>query len=196
MFGKSNGKGRRFMADPFTGRSKNPRVRLFVGVIVLLGAVGLVAYHARWVRSVFQGPVPITLTTLEDLKDPETLTNPWVSFAFNEAIDTGFVMESTDLGQTAQRSKYLLIRVGNRWLLADVPVAFAGSQVVGYLDKWSSPLSKKVIDRFAGDSPTTIHCPTNSTRNTLTRESVLRSLALLPLYSWWASGSSDWRRPI
>jgi hypothetical protein len=35
------------MADPFNERSKNPRGRLFVGVIILLAAVGLVVYHAR-----------------------------------------------------------------------------------------------------------------------------------------------------
>jgi hypothetical protein len=141
------------MADPFSGRSKNPRIRLFVGVIVLLGALGLVLYHTRWVLSVFQGPVPITLATLQELKDPDTLSNPWVSFTFNEAIDTGFVMQSTKSGNTTQRSKYLLIQVGNRWLLADVPFAFTGNQVVGYLDRWWSPLSKQVIDQVRGRFP-------------------------------------------
>jgi hypothetical protein len=62
-------------ADPFNRRSKNPRARLFVGVTVLLGAVGLVLYHARWVQSVLQGPVPVTPATLQELKDPETLPN-------------------------------------------------------------------------------------------------------------------------
>jgi hypothetical protein len=141
------------MEDTFNGRSKNPRVRLVVGAIILLGAIGLLLHHARWIRSAFQGPVPITLATLEELKDPETLPNPWVSFAFDEAIDTGFVMESTKSGKTITRSKYLLIRVGNRWLLADVPADFTGHQVVGYLDQWWSPLSRKVIDQVQGRFP-------------------------------------------
>lgn len=138
------------MTDPFNGRSRNPRVRLVVGAIIFLGAVGSMLYHARWIRSAFQGPKPITLAALQEVKDPETLPNPWVSFQFDEAIDTGFVMESTKKVTTTPRSKYLLIRVGNRWLIADVPAGFAGNQVVGYLDTWWSPLSRKVIDQITG----------------------------------------------
>lgn len=139
-----------FMTDPFNGRSKNPRVRLAVGVIIFLGAVGFLLHHARWIWSAFQGPKPITLAALQEVKDPETLPNPWVSFHFDEAIDTGFVMESTKKGTTTPRSKYLLIRVGDRWLIADVPAEFTGNQVVGYLDTWWSPLSRKVIDQVTG----------------------------------------------
>jgi hypothetical protein len=62
-------------------------------------------------------------------------------------------MVSTKSGKTTQRSKYLLIQVGNRWLLADIPIAFTGNQVVGYLDKSWSPLSKKVIDQIRGRFP-------------------------------------------
>ena len=52
-----------------------------------------------------------------------------------------------------QRSKYLLIRVGDGWLIADVPAGFTGNQVVGYLDRWWSPLSKEVIDHVKGRFP-------------------------------------------
>lgn len=133
--------------DAFHGRKGRPQVRLAIGVLVFLGGVGMVLYHQRWVRSALQGPTPITQADLQELKDPKQLPNPWVSFDFDEAIDTGFVMEMTKSGNTRQRSKYLLIRVGKRWLLADVPVAFSSNQVVGHLDTWWSPLSKKVIDR-------------------------------------------------
>src|SRR5262249_577465 len=76
--------------------------------------------------------------------------NPWISFTFNEAIDTGLVMERKKGGTTTPRSKYLLIRVGDRWLITDVPASFSGTQVVGYLDTWWSPLSRKVIDQLTG----------------------------------------------
>lgn len=141
------------MAEPVSGRSKNPRVRLIIGVIILLAAVGFVVYQSRWVRSVIQGPVPVTLATLQEVTDPAALSNPWISFTFNEAIDTGLVMENTKAGTTTQRSKYLLIRVGGRWLIADVPAGFTGNHVVGYLDRWWSPLSKKVIDQIKGRFP-------------------------------------------
>lgn len=134
------------MAHSFNGRSKNPKVRLIVGAVVLLGAACLIFYNYRWIRSVLEGPVPFALSDLQEVTDPATLPNPWVSLAFNEAIDTGFVMESTKAGKTTSRSKYLLIRVGDRWLITDVPAGFNGNQVVGYLDTWWSPLSNKVID--------------------------------------------------
>ena len=102
------------MGKRFNGRSGNPLIRLIIGVVVLLGGVGLVLYHGPWVRSVVQGPVSTTLADLEGLEDPKTLSNPWISLTFNEAMNTGLIMESTKSGITTPRSKYLLIRVGPR----------------------------------------------------------------------------------
>lgn len=141
------------MAKSFNGRSKSPWIRLVIGIVIVLGAVGFVLYHGRWVRSAFQGPVPVTLASLQEVKDPKSLSNPWISLSFNEAIDTGLVMESTNSGTTTVRSKYLLIQVGDRWLITDVPAGFTGNQVIGYLDKWWSPLSNKVIDQIRGRFP-------------------------------------------
>jgi hypothetical protein len=138
------------MTQPAQNLGKGAKGGLIFGLIILIPGVGLLVYHNRWIRSVFQGPVPITLADLQKLDDPATLSNPWVSFTFDQAVDTGFVMQQTRSGDTRQRSKYLLIEVGKRWLLADVPADFAGNHAVGYLDKWWSPLSNKVIDQVKG----------------------------------------------
>jgi hypothetical protein len=135
------------MTASFNGRSKNPWLRMIIGVVIVLGGLGLVLYQQRWVRSVIEGPTPMTLTELEKIQDPQSLSNPWIALTFNDAIDTGFVMNSSRGGNTTARSKYLLIRVGDRWLISDVPAAFAGNQVVGYLEAWWSPLSREVIDK-------------------------------------------------
>lgn len=133
------------MAEQVGRRRLDPRVGLAIGAAIMLVAVGIVGYQNRWVRSAFRGPVPVTTADLRDLNNPDDLSNPWVTLTFDEAIDTGFVMENTKGGNTTQRSKYLLIRVGDRWLIADVPPDFSGKQVVGHLDRAWSPLGLKVV---------------------------------------------------
>ena len=58
-------------------------------------------------------------------------------------------MESTKSGKTTQRSKYLLIRVGDRWLITDVPANFQGFEVVGYLDKVDPEAARRARERYA-----------------------------------------------
>ncbi len=81
------------------------------------------------------------------------MPNPWVSFTFDHAIDTGIVMNATKAGAVVVRSRYLLILVGDRWLISDVPSGFAGNEIVGYLDTWSSPLSRKMIEQVKAKFP-------------------------------------------
>lgn len=131
------------MQQPF-----NPWIRLTFGAILVFVAVGLVANDRRWIRSAFQGPVPITTGSLREVTDPAMLTNPWVSFSFNDSIDTELVMQSTKYGVSKIRSKYILIRISDRWLIAEVPANFTGNQVVGYLDKWWLPLRKQVMGQI------------------------------------------------
>ena len=141
------------MLEQPNGRPWSPQVRLLIGVVISLGAAALILYHIRWIKSVLEGPAPFTLAALQEVKDPQALSNPWISLDFSEAVDSGFVMQTTKQGDTKERSKYLLIKVGNGWLITDVPVNFTGNHVVGYLDNWWSPLSKQVIEHVKGRFP-------------------------------------------
>jgi hypothetical protein len=64
-------------------------VRVGLGILLVIGSVGFLLYNLRWIRSAFAGPVPITLTELRKLDDPGKLTNPWVTFTYEQSVDTG-----------------------------------------------------------------------------------------------------------
>jgi hypothetical protein len=123
--------------------SKNARGRVIVGVFIVLAAVGLAFYNYRWIRSVIEGPVHVSLADLQQVQDPSDLSNSWIILAFTETSDTGL---GIDRQSQIQSSKFILIRVGERWLIADVPRRFIGSkEVQGYLEAWWTPFQRDKI---------------------------------------------------
>lgn len=122
------------------------------GALVLI-ALGLYLYHWRWIKSAIAGPVPMTLSELRAVKDPDALPNPWVSITYRNAIETELVMVSTRKGNSTNRSRYLLIPVQDAWLIADVPYNHQGNQLTGYLEVWWSPLSREVVSTIENKYP-------------------------------------------
>lgn len=127
--------------------------RLLLGILLGVAALGFLIYQWRWISSAMHGPVPITLDELRQLEDPSTLRNPWVSLTYEQAIDTKLGLVSKKGGQSTPKSAYLLIKVGDRWLITEVPPSHSGREVVGYLDTWSTPLRKKAIDQIKANFP-------------------------------------------
>jgi hypothetical protein len=132
---------------------KRPVGPLVVGAILILVSLGVLFYNLKWARSVLAGPVPITLDELARVSDPATLPNQWVSFTFDQFGDTGLGIDTTRNGQTTARSRFLLIRVRDRWLIADVPHDHSGNRVVGYLETWWVPLRKQSMDAIKARFP-------------------------------------------
>lgn len=127
--------------------------QLALGGALLLIALVLLLFNGRWINSAIAGPVPMTLAELRAMQVVNTLTNPWVTITYNNAIETDLIMVSTRKGTSTNRSRYLLIQVGDRWLIADVPHDYRGNQLTGYLDAWWSPLSREVIEKIGSKYP-------------------------------------------
>src|ERR1700722_11287790 len=117
------------MRYPTLPERQRARAQLFLGGVLLVGALGLTIANTRWIVSVWNGPAPITLTELRQLQDPATLPNPWVSFTFNQVIDTGLLLSSRRNFTTTTKARYLLVQVGDRWLITALPANHAGNQV-------------------------------------------------------------------
>jgi hypothetical protein len=128
--------------------------RAGLGAVMAVVGLTLLVYNGKWFWSAWRGPTAITMEELRQLQDPAGLDNPWVYFTFGKSIDTNLGLVRTKSGQqTTPKSKFLLIQVKDRWLIAEVPHNFGGSQLTGYLDVWGTPLRRESIDRIKAEAP-------------------------------------------
>jgi hypothetical protein len=130
---------------------KSARAQLWLGIALLLIGAVLLIWNWQWVQSAIHGPTPITLEELNMLDDPATLANPWVTLCYDHGIDTG--IELIERGRFSMilgvdRSKYVLIQVHDEWLVARVPMNHQGNEVVGYLDRWWTPLAREKLEEI------------------------------------------------
>jgi hypothetical protein len=89
------------------------------------------------VREVFRGPRPVTEAELRQLDDNATPPDDYIAFEAPGLTETGLGVKKG----TNAVSRYLLVRIGDRWALASVPADHRGNRIVGYLkrlDGWDS----------------------------------------------------------
>jgi hypothetical protein len=137
-------------------RSRRARAQLILGVVFLMIGLALPIWQWRWIESALAGPVPMSLAEIGRLDDPANLANPWISFRLNQVIDTGIQkVDAAKLDTLLGRNKlkYLLIRLPNAWLIAEVPMDFTGNDIVGYLDQWHTPFSRDSLEKIQGAFP-------------------------------------------
>jgi hypothetical protein len=146
--------------DRPTARTVEKRKRAFttllLGLVFVLGSLGLLLWQLSWVRSALAGPVSVTPVELRQLTDPDTLSNPWVTLVYDRSVDTGIGVVRTGLLNTILgegRSRFVLIAIQDRWLIADVPENHFGNRVTGYLTKWSTPLRLEEVSKIRTQFP-------------------------------------------
>jgi hypothetical protein len=126
---------------------------LLFGLACLIGSIVLVLWNLRWVRSAMAGPVKISAAELAKLDDPAKLDNPWVTIPLDGKQETQLGISSKRGGSVTEKSRYLLVPVGERFLIAEVPANHSGNEATGYLDRWSAPLRKEAIGKIEGKFP-------------------------------------------
>lgn len=122
------------------------RNRGIVGIVMILVSLGTFTYNWRWIRSAIDGPVPITLAELRQLKDPASLPNPWISFTCDKSLETGVHIDNVKRSAQWRKSNFLLVEVQDRWLIAEVPPSHSGKEFVGYLDTWKDSMRVEAVD--------------------------------------------------
>ena len=117
---------------------RHSRGTLYIGGTMVMIGLGLLAWQWSWINEVNRGPVPITEAELRQLDDPSALRDTYVTFNFTETKETGLGVKRG----AKWESKYLLVRVQDRWVLASVPAEYGGSQITGRLSRLDARGSK------------------------------------------------------
>jgi hypothetical protein len=106
--------------------------------LALLAASGVTTYLTwDWMQNLFKGPRVMTHDELVQLEDPTSLWRGWVSIDVPEVIKTDVEFVKSRLGLQATQSKVVLIKVKDRYLIANVPINFEpGKGVRGVVEVW------------------------------------------------------------
>jgi hypothetical protein len=127
--------------------------RAIVGALLFVGALIALGINSRWISNVMAGPQPITAEDLAKLDNPNSLRNPWVKVSAKQRRETEIRQDTTKRWlwkQETRTTKYVLLQVDNRWLLAEVPQDDQGQEVIGTLTAFKANLAGERMDRIQG----------------------------------------------
>jgi len=133
----------------------NPRARnigrLIFGGALFIGALVFFFINLRWFLSVLAGPQPITVEDLAKLESPSSLSNPWVSVTATATLSTGQLLYS-DKGEELVAA-ILLLKVHDRWLVAEVPPDQRGKTYTGYLTAYNPTWAREKMENVKKQIP-------------------------------------------
>src|SRR5262245_55442293 len=107
----------------------------------------------KWHLDVLRGPVPITAAEVLALKSPASLPNQYVTLTASKIVHTDVRLVKTRYGRSETVREYVLVQVGDRWLVADVPPGFRGNRLTGYLAKWTASNDVDALQRLYQELP-------------------------------------------
>ncbi len=73
---------------------------------------------------------------------PENMEDSWVSYSFRNSIPTGVQRVTYRKGVRRVVGYFLLVQVGDRWVLACAERRFEGSRLVGQVQPWNAEFSE------------------------------------------------------
>jgi hypothetical protein len=115
--------------------------------LFVAGGVAMAAGVLMYLEAQSDNPTARNVTAADLLRidNPESLPD-WISYSPTKTLDTGIEYVKTVSRQTT--SKFLLLQVGDHWLLTQVPGHFKGSRVEGKLGRPDRVALPKVLAAF------------------------------------------------
>jgi hypothetical protein len=131
------------LGAPVLARWERPemrtRLRRGFGAFVLCVSLGLTAYSWRWLSNALTGPVPLTRDQLLEVADGTVLPNPYVAVPMDKVVETDVIQRHGYGRWGTYFGQLYLAQVGERWLLAEMPVGKKETTFRGILEVWSPP---------------------------------------------------------
>jgi hypothetical protein len=119
---------------------------LLAGLLLIGGGVAswFQGEHMFW--TALHGPTEVSLAELARLEDPKQFPSEWIRVKCEKVIDANVAIERTD---GVVLTKYLLVQVGDRWMIAAVKERSAVSVIDGQLYNSNSFENNEAIAAIA-----------------------------------------------
>jgi len=96
-----------------------------------------------------QGPTEISRAEMAKIESPGQLPSPWMKLTFEKAYDLDLAVAEERVGDDVVEFKYLLVSVGDRWLIATVKENFHGNVLAGEIYHSFDPLNNEAFVKIA-----------------------------------------------
>lgn len=119
-----------------------PALKWAVGLFLFLGAGAMFLLALGWFfwaqSEEKSAPLEVTAAELIDLPNRGPMPDPWLSYTFSKYCETGVRMDLRSVGNQYAYSRFILVQVQDRWLVAQVPPDFRGNKLVGTVERLGS----------------------------------------------------------
>jgi len=104
---------------------------LLAGLLLIGGGVAAWFQWEHMFWTALKGPTEVTLAELAKLEDPKQLPSEWIRVKCEKVVEANVVIKRQTDG--AVLTKYLLVQVGDRWMIASVKATSGVSVIDGQL---------------------------------------------------------------
>jgi len=119
---------------------------LLAGLLLIGGGVASWFQWEHMFWTALHGPTEVSLAELARLEDPKQLPSEWIRVKCEKVIDANVVIARTD---GVVLTKYLLVQVGDRWMIAAVKELASVNVIEGQLYNSNSFENKEAIAAIA-----------------------------------------------
>ena len=103
---------------------------LLAGLLLIGGGVAVWFQWDYMFWTALHGPTEVSLAELAKIEDPKQLPSEWIKLKCEKVIETNVVVERSD---GVVLTKYLLVPVGDRWMIAAVKANADVHEIQGQL---------------------------------------------------------------
>ncbi len=95
-----------------------------------------------------RGAKDFTGDDLATVKESDAEESPWIAYTAERVIETDLGLNQPKGKHTNEATRYVLVRVQDKWLIAERPIEEKGNRLEGKLEVWGGGTSKEAADRI------------------------------------------------
>lgn len=120
---------------------------------LLMICVGILAFNINWVVDALGKPRAVPLAEVDRARKPADLPSFHVRVSADSAIDLKLARATKQAGRTNPSSKFIALKTGENYMLAEVPLKHSGAVVAGRVTSWGGAIQSEAREKAEADHP-------------------------------------------
>jgi hypothetical protein len=133
--------------QPDGGDSRTSWAYVGGGAVLFLIGAGFIIGMWPSMSLAITNPRTVTAAELKQIQTPPKGADRWVVYQADRVSDTGLGTEEERTSRT-DRTRFVLVPVQDRWLIAEVNEEFTGTRLEGQLEVWDGGLAGEAVNKI------------------------------------------------